>query len=117
VLLPTVSNNRMHRTFNDIDRELIETAHFFFLASAWQESVDCSMKGGRPGFVRVTAPNEIAWPDYDGNRMYRSQGNMIRSPAVGLRFVASAWRASTRRGLDLVSLTVHKARIDDERGH
>ena len=45
------------------------------------------MKGGLPGFVRVTAPNEVAWPDYDGNRMYRSLGNIIRSSAVGLLFV------------------------------
>ena len=45
------------------------------------------MKGGLPGFVRVTAPNEIAWPDYDGNRMYRSLGNIIKNPSVGLLFV------------------------------
>jgi uncharacterized protein len=82
-----LEQHRMHRTFNDIDRELIETARFFFLATAWQDSVDCSMKGGLPGFVRVTAPNELAWPDYDGNRMYRSLGNLIKSPAVGLLFV------------------------------
>src|SRR5271167_3367337 len=82
-----LEQHRMHHTFNDIDRQLIEAARFFFLATAWQSSVDCSMKGGLPGFVRVTAPNEIAWPDYDGNRMYRSLGNIIRSPAVGLLFV------------------------------
>jgi predicted pyridoxine 5'-phosphate oxidase superfamily flavin-nucleotide-binding protein len=45
------------------------------------------MKGGVPGFVRVTAPNELAWPDYDGNRVYRSLGNIVKSPAVGLLFV------------------------------
>lgn len=78
---------RLHRTFTDEDRELIDTAPFFFLATAWQDSVDCSMKGGIPGFVRVTAPNEIAWPDYDGNHMYRSLGNILKNPAVGLLFL------------------------------
>lgn len=82
-----LEQHRMHRTFTDTDREFIETSRFFFLATAWRESVDCSMKGGVPGFVRVTAPNEIAWPDYDGNRMYRSLGNIMRNPAVGLLFV------------------------------
>src|SRR4029450_7118752 len=82
-----LEQHRMHRTFTDADREFIETSRFFFLATAWGDSVDCSMKGGLPGFVRVTAPNEIAWPDYDGNRMYRSLGNLIKNPAVGLLFV------------------------------
>jgi len=82
-----LEQNRMHRVFSGVDREMIESARFFFLATAWQDSVDCSMKGGVPGFVRVTAPAEIAWPDYDGNRMYRSLGNIVRNPAVGVLFV------------------------------
>jgi uncharacterized protein len=82
-----LEQHRLHRTFTDEDREFIETAPLFFLATAWQDSVDCSMKGGLPGFVRVTAPNELAWPDYDGNRMYRSLGNILNNPAVGLLFV------------------------------
>jgi len=44
-------------------------------------------KGGEPGFVRVIGENVIAWPDYDGNRMYRSLGNIARNPRVGLLFV------------------------------
>ena len=79
--------HRRHVTFTDEDREFIETAPFFFLATAWQDNTDCSMKGGVPGFVQITAPNELAWPDYDGNRMYRSLGNILRNPAVGLLFV------------------------------
>ena len=58
--------HRLHRTFTDEDRAFIETVPFFFLATAWQDSVDCSMKGGMPGFVRVTAPDEIAWPTMMG---------------------------------------------------
>jgi hypothetical protein len=82
-----LEEHRLHRTFTDEDRALIETAPFFFLATAWQDSVGCSMKGGMPGFVRVIAPNEIAWPDYDGNRMYRSLENILKNPAVGLLFL------------------------------
>jgi len=79
--------NRMRTRFNDGDREFIETSAFFFLATATAESVDCSFKGGEPGFVRVVGENVIAWPDYDGNRMYRSLGNIAVNPRVGLLFV------------------------------
>jgi len=82
-----LEEHRMHHAFSDANRALIESVRFFFLASSFGDSVDCSMKGGVPGFVRVTGPNEVAWPDYDGNRMYRSLGNIIRNPAVGLLFV------------------------------
>ncbi|MEM6462564.1 MAG: pyridoxamine 5'-phosphate oxidase family protein [Pseudomonadota bacterium] len=66
---------------------LIEGAAFFFLATAHAESVDCSYKGGPPGFVRVTSPTTLEWPDYDGNSMYRSLGNILRSPRAGLLFI------------------------------
>ena len=66
---------------------LIEEAVFFFLATAHGGSVDCSFKGGPPGFVRVTGPAGLEWPDFDGNSMYRSLGNMLGSPDVGLLFM------------------------------
>lgn len=79
---------RLARTrFSESDRALIESAPFFFLATATPESVDCSFKGGEPGFVRVVGDNALAWPDYDGNRMYRSLGNIARNPQVGLLFL------------------------------
>ena len=67
--------------------ELIETSAFFFLATAHGNSVDCSFKGGPSGFVRVTSPTELEWPDFDGNSMYRSLGNIAKSPHVGLLFI------------------------------
>jgi predicted pyridoxine 5'-phosphate oxidase superfamily flavin-nucleotide-binding protein len=82
-----LAENRMRRTFSDGDREFIETSPFFFLATATPESVDCSFKGGEPGFVRVVGDNQVAWPDYDGNRMYRSLGNIAVNPRVGLLFI------------------------------
>ena len=66
---------------------LIEGAAFFFLATAHGGSVDCSFKGGPPGFVRVTGPAELEWPDFDGNSMYRSLGNILLSPDAGLLFI------------------------------
>ncbi|MEM6495731.1 MAG: pyridoxamine 5'-phosphate oxidase family protein [Pseudomonadota bacterium] len=82
-----LEQHRMRTEFNDEDRKFIESSPFFFLSTASPESVDCSFKGGEPGFVRVTGPNSLEWPDYDGNRMYRSLGNILQSPRVGLLFI------------------------------
>ncbi|MDD9906372.1 MAG: pyridoxamine 5'-phosphate oxidase family protein [Rhodospirillaceae bacterium] len=82
-----LADNRMRTVFSGTDREFIETSSFFFLSTATPESVDCSFKGGDPGFVRVVGENVLEWPDYDGNRMYRSLGNIIRNPRVGLLFI------------------------------
>jgi len=74
--------------FTGDDRAYIESAYLFFLATADAEGrPDCSFKGGPRGFVRVTAPNEIIFPDYDGNGMFKSLGNIDANPNVGLLFI------------------------------
>jgi predicted pyridoxine 5'-phosphate oxidase superfamily flavin-nucleotide-binding protein len=60
----------------------------FFLATADAEGrPDCSYKGGMPGFVRVLNSNTLAFPDYDGNGMFRSLGNILVNPHVGMLFI------------------------------
>lgn len=74
--------------FSADDRAYIESAYLFFLATADAEGrPDCSFKGGPRGFVRVTAPNELVFPDYDGNGMFKSLGNIDANPNVGLLFI------------------------------
>ncbi|HYD44030.1 MAG TPA: pyridoxamine 5'-phosphate oxidase family protein [Phenylobacterium sp.] len=78
-----------HDRFTDADKAFIERLPFFFLATADAEGrPDCSFKGGDPGFVRVLAPDQLAFPDYDGNGMFRSLGNLKANPHVGLLFMA-----------------------------
>ena len=75
--------------FTPDDRAFIEDALYFFLATADAEGQpDCSFKGGPPGFVRVTGPSELAFPDYDGNGMFKSLGNVVVNPQVALLFIA-----------------------------
>src|SRR5690349_4330885 len=77
-----------HTVFTDGDRTFIASRPMFFLATADAEGrPDCSYKGGRPGFVRVVGPGTLAFPSYDGNGMFRSLGNLLVNPAVGLLFI------------------------------
>lgn len=75
--------------FTAEDKAYIESAEYFFIATADAEGrPDCSFKGGPPGFVRVTGEAELAFPDYDGNGMFKSLGNLLVNPNVGLLFIA-----------------------------
>lgn len=74
--------------FTEDDRKFIESRPLFFLATAdAQGRPDCSHKGGEPGFVRIVAPGELAFPSYDGNGMFKSLGNLVANPQVGLLFI------------------------------
>ena len=74
--------------FTADDKAFIESVIYFFLATADADGrPDCSFKGGAPGFVRVTAADELAFPDYDGNGMFKSLGNLLVNPNVGLLFI------------------------------
>jgi uncharacterized protein len=75
--------------FTTDDKAYIESCIYFFLATADADGrPDCSFKGGAPGFVRVTGASELAFPDYDGNGMFKSLGNLAVNPHVGLLFIA-----------------------------
>ena len=70
------------------DRAFIERLDMFFLATVSPDGQpDCSYKGGLPGFVRVLDAHTLCIPDYDGNGMYRSWGNVIVNAHVGLLFI------------------------------
>ena len=77
-----------HTEFTAGDAGFIEGASFFFLATADTEGrPDVSFKGGMPGFVRVAGPSELVFPDYDGNGMFKSLGNIAVNPNVALLFI------------------------------
>jgi hypothetical protein len=80
--------NLRHTEFTDADKAFIESMEYFFLATSNPiGQPDCSFKGGPPGFVRVVRPDLLVWPDYDGNGMFKSLGNIAINPSVGLLFM------------------------------
>ena len=69
-------------------QETIANADTFFIASANPESgADASHRGGNPGFVRVLDPATLRFPDYSGNTMFNTLGNIALNPNAGLLFV------------------------------
>jgi predicted pyridoxine 5'-phosphate oxidase superfamily flavin-nucleotide-binding protein len=75
-------------TIDDNDRRFIEGADMFFIATADEMGrPNCSYKGGEPGFVRVVDEHTIAFPNYDGNGMYLTMGNLLVNPHAGLLFI------------------------------
>jgi predicted pyridoxine 5'-phosphate oxidase superfamily flavin-nucleotide-binding protein len=69
-------------------RALIARSDTFFIASFHPRGgADASHRGGRPGFVRVLDERRIAWPDYPGNNMFNTLGNVVEEPRVGLLFL------------------------------
>jgi len=78
----------LHDRFSDGDCSFIARCDMFFLATADAEGQpDVSYKGGIPGFVRVIDEETLAFPDYDGNGMFKSLGNILVNPKVGLLFI------------------------------
>jgi predicted pyridoxine 5'-phosphate oxidase superfamily flavin-nucleotide-binding protein len=67
---------------------LIQDADTFFIASHHREGgADVSHRGGHPGFVRVENPQTLVFPDYAGNTMFQTLGNLTANPNGGLLFI------------------------------
>ena len=82
-----LAERRRRYDFGVSDRELIESAPFLFIATSYGEYTDCSLRSGMPGFIKIVGPGILEFPEYDGNSMYRTLGNISRNPNVGLLFV------------------------------
>jgi predicted pyridoxine 5'-phosphate oxidase superfamily flavin-nucleotide-binding protein len=78
---------RRGATLRPDDAELIRRADTFFLGTTHPErGRDASHRGGPTGFVR-TDGNGLWWPDYPGNNMFNSFGNLAVDPTAALLFL------------------------------
>jgi predicted pyridoxine 5'-phosphate oxidase superfamily flavin-nucleotide-binding protein len=75
-------------TLSPDQRAWIAAADTFFVATyAAGMGADASHRGGNPGFVTVTGEGRLTWPDYLGNSMYMTLGNLELDPHAGLLFL------------------------------
>ncbi|MFB8005077.1 pyridoxamine 5'-phosphate oxidase family protein [Nocardia sp. NPDC056000] len=87
---PTLVSERLPLVPEAID--LIGRSDLFALSSRHgTASMDTNVRGGAPGFVRVlansaTAGVTLVYPEYSGNRLFQTLGNLRADPAVGVTF-------------------------------
>jgi predicted pyridoxine 5'-phosphate oxidase superfamily flavin-nucleotide-binding protein len=78
---------RSGRLLEPEQRSLVETADTLFVASAHAGAgADASHRGGLPGFVRMQGEDTVAFPDYVGNGMFQTLGNLLVDGRAGLLF-------------------------------
>lgn len=69
-------------------KEFIARQEILFIATSDKHGeCDCSFRFGRPGFVRVLNDNYLVYPEYRGNGVMASQGNITENPHIGMIFV------------------------------
>jgi predicted pyridoxine 5'-phosphate oxidase superfamily flavin-nucleotide-binding protein len=69
-------------------RDFIQRMEMAFIATSDASGeCDCSFRAGPAGFVRILDDHTVAYPDYRGNGVMASLGNMLENPHVGLFFV------------------------------
>jgi len=63
----------------------VSNADTLFVASGHpSRGLDASHRGGLPGFIRILAPNVFRVPDYVGNSLFNTLGNLSVDPRCGL---------------------------------
>lgn len=76
------------KILNSQQKDLITAADTFFIASHNKDrGADASHRGGNPGFVKILDDSTIIFPDYQGNTMFQTLGNIQQNPNCGLLFV------------------------------
>ena len=105
--LPDVARKPMlaAQALSSRQRAWIESSDTFFIASLHPAAgADASHRGGLPGFMRVETSRRLSFPDYPGNAMFNTLGNLLVNPLAGLLFADFATG-------DLLQLT-GRARLD-----
>lgn len=79
---------RYGKLLTHAQQEWVHSSDTMFVAtSAPGLGVDASHRGGNPGFVQVRSQKALTWPDYVGNSMYMTLGNLDMDPRAGLLFI------------------------------
>jgi len=81
-------DNQMSDCLNDAMREFIEEQQMVFIATADAKGhCDTSIRTGAPGVVRVIDERTLMYPEYRGNGVMASLGNIAENPHIGMLFV------------------------------
>ncbi|MCS6297816.1 MAG: pyridoxamine 5'-phosphate oxidase family protein [Nitrospira sp.] len=75
-------------SLNQAMREFIARMEMVYIATADARGhCDCSFRAGAPGFVQVLDEKTLAYPEYRGNGVLASVGNILENPHIGMIFL------------------------------
>ncbi|WP_432474104.1 pyridoxamine 5'-phosphate oxidase family protein [Amphritea sp. HPY] len=81
-------NKQMYDHLTNKMRGLIQSQEMVFVATADKAgNCDCTPRFGPVGFVQVLDEKTLAFPEYRGNGVYASLGNLHENPHIGLVFM------------------------------
>ncbi|MBT2400665.1 pyridoxamine 5'-phosphate oxidase family protein [Streptomyces sp. ISL-100] len=81
-------DRQVHPGLTTVMRDFISRQSMVFLATADARGhCDSSFRAGPPGFVTVLDAHTLAYPEYRGNGVMASAGNMVENPHIGLLFM------------------------------
>ncbi len=84
----TFYNEQMLDHLNPEMCEFLSNQEMVFLATSDASGeCDCSFRHGPPGWVRVINEKTLAFPEYQGNGVFASMGNIIENPHIGMIFI------------------------------
>lgn len=79
---------QMHDHLTEGMQAFIRRQEMVFIATADANGhCDSSPRFGKPGFVVVMDTKSIAYPEFRGNGVFASLGNILENPHIGLAFV------------------------------
>ena len=79
---------QMQNQLNEKMKELIKKQEMAFIATSDAEgNCDCSPRFGKPGFISILDNQTLAYPEYRGNGVFASLGNILENPHIGIVFV------------------------------
>lgn len=78
--------HRVHFVLKDEYKKMIKNSNFLIISTLSNKYPDTSVKCGFKGFVKILDSKNIEWEDYDGNRMFRTIGNILKNKFVSLLF-------------------------------
>ncbi len=73
---------------NDVMQTFIKEQEFVFIATAdARGAADSSFRAGLPGFIHILSPQRLTFPEFRGNGVMASVGNILENPQIGMMFI------------------------------
>ncbi len=90
-----VIQSQLRETINGETKQFVESLSFFFIATADDRGkCDASFRGIEgddvahpPLAAKVVNPYTLVFPDFSGNNLYNSLGNILVNPHIGILFI------------------------------